>query len=157
MAEYRFCTLWRFDAPLEAVWDIIYDVRSWPQWWRGVEEVLELAPGDGMGVGARQRYVWKGALPYRLCFDMHITAVQPLALLEGWASGEVEGVGRWQFRREGDATLVCYDWQVRTTRGWMNWLAPVARPLFEWNHDYLMEAGRRGLGLQLASRRDVAC
>ncbi|SCK27586.1 SRPBCC family protein [Vogesella sp. LIG4] len=150
MAEYRFCTQWRFDAPLEEVWRVIYDVRSWPQWWQGVEEVLELAPGDAAGVGARQRYVWKGALPYRLSFDVHITAVQPLALLVGRASGEVEGVGCWQFSREQGATVVRYLWQVRTTRRWMNWLAPLARPLFEWNHDYLMEAGRRGLCRQLA-------
>jgi len=156
MAEYRFCTLWRVAAPLEDVWDIIYDVRSWPQWWRGVEQVLELAPGDDLGVGARQRYIWQGVLPYRLSFDMLITAVQPLALLEGIASGEVEGIGRWQFCRDGGATQVRYDWQVRTTRCWMNWLAPVARPLFEWNHDFLMEAGRRGLARQLASRPAAA-
>ena len=27
----------------------------------------------------------------------------------------------------------------------MNVLAPLARPIFEWNHDYVMRAGRRGL------------
>jgi len=38
-----------------------------------------------------------------------------------------------------------YDWQVRTTRLWMNLLAPLAKPLFRWNHDAIMQAG--GIGL----------
>jgi hypothetical protein len=27
----------------------------------------------------------------------------------------------------------------------MNLLAPIARPAFAWNHDYVMEHGREGL------------
>ncbi len=28
---------------------------------------------------------------------------------------------------------------------WMNWLAPLARPFFAWNHDAVMRQGEQGL------------
>ena len=34
---------------------------------------------------------------YRLTFDMRITCIKPLAAIEGMASGELEGTGRWLF------------------------------------------------------------
>jgi hypothetical protein len=34
----------------------------------------------------------------------------------------------------------------------MNWLAPLARPLFRWNHDAVMRAGGRGLAQLLNAR-----
>ena len=42
-----------------------------------------------------------------------------------------------------------FEWRVRTTRRWMNVLAPIARPVFRWNHDRLMRAGGRGLARRL--------
>lgn len=150
--EYRLNTRWQLDAPLAAVWDAILHPEHWPQWWKGVEEVRLLEPGDLNGLGAVQRYIWKGALPYRLTFDMRVTGVVPLISLEGTASGELEGIGRWRFWREGEATVVGYEWQVRTTKWWMNALTPVAKPLFKWNHDLLMRNGGQGLARLLGAR-----
>ena len=48
-----------------------------------------------------------------------------------------------------------YAWHVRTT-GWvMNLLAPVARPVFDWNHAQLMRAGGQGLARRLGVARDL--
>jgi hypothetical protein len=38
---------------------------------------------------------------------------------------------------------------VKTTKLWMNLLAPIARPLFAWNHDQVMKAGYEGLKKRL--------
>ena len=38
-------------------------------------------------------------------------------------------------------TAVVYEWNVSTTKPWMNLLAPIARPLFAWNHDWVMRNG----------------
>jgi hypothetical protein len=44
---------------------------------------------------------------------------------------------------------VRYDWKVETTKAWMNFLAPVARPFFSWNHDVVMGWGGEGVARQL--------
>jgi len=46
-------------------------------------------------------------------------------------------------------TIVRYEWRVRTGRGWMKLLAPIARPLFKWNHDYVMQRGAEALARRL--------
>jgi len=151
MGQYAFTTHWRFDAPIEAVWHEIAHPLGWPKWWRGVERVEEIAPGDANGLGSLRRFTWKSRLPYRLTFDLRCTRVEQHRLIEGQAVGELEGCGRWTFGAERSGTLVQYDWSVTTTKPWMNLLAPFARPLFAWNHDVVMEWGQEGLTRWLAT------
>jgi uncharacterized protein YndB with AHSA1/START domain len=145
MADYAFTTTWQIAAPVAPIWAAISAVERWPQWWRGVEAVVRLRDGDDQGVGAIHRYTWKSKLPYRLSFTMETTRVEPLHLIEGRASGELQGAGRWTFSERTGGTTVRYDWNVRTTKAWMNLLAPLARPLFAWNHDVVMAWGHAGL------------
>ena len=49
-------------------------------------------------------------------------------------------------------TAVVYDWQVATTKRWMNLLSPIARPVFEYNHDVVMRWGGEGLARRLGAR-----
>jgi hypothetical protein len=83
---------------------------------------------------------------------MRITRIEPLVALEGEASGDVEGTGRWRFSSERDTTVVRYEWRVRTRRGWMNLFAPLARPFFQWNHDFVMREGGRSLARLLGAQ-----
>lgn len=152
MAEFRFVTLWSIEAPRAAVCDAIEHSLDWPQWWPGVEKVEELAPGDARGIGSVRRYTWKGRLPYRLDFDIRVTRMQPLTMVEGIACGDVAGIGRWSFTSEGALTVARYEWQVRPTAFWMRLLTPLASPLFRWNHDLLMQQGGEGLARRLNAR-----
>jgi len=149
--EYRFVTIWKAAAPLEAVWNEIYHSERWPEWWKGVEEVIELKKGDDLGVGSVRRYTWKSALPYRLSFESETVRVEPMSLLEGIARGELDGRGVWKLSSDGRYTTVRYDWQVRTSKAWMNLLAPIAEPLFKWNHDVIMGWGAKGLARRLGA------
>src|SRR5689334_20010757 len=152
MGEYRFVTTWCVDAPAERVYDAIDDAASWPQWWRGVRSTELLEEGDGDGVGRLWRYVWRSRLPYDLAFETRVVAAQRPWLLEGRADGELQGTGRWRLFAGGRGTAVVYEWDVRTTRAWMNWLGPLARPAFAWNHDVVMRAGGEGLARRLGAR-----
>lgn len=151
LTKYHLTTLWKFDAPLELVWKAILDSEAWPQWWQGVERVVTLDRGDASGVGARQRYIWKSALPYRLRFVSCVTRVEPMCLLEGRVEGDLEGIGSWHFGQDQGLTIVRYEWQVRTTRSWMNLLSLIAKPIFRRSHDALMRAGGIGLARHLQS------
>lgn len=81
---------------------------------------------------------------------MRLVRVEPHALIEGEAVGELQGTGRWTFSEAGGLTAVRYDWNVSTTKPWMNLLAPLARPVFKWNHDVVMRWGAEGLAAQLS-------
>ena len=111
MPGYEFLTTWLVDAPLERVWDVIYDAESYPRWWNGVERVVELEPGaDGdQGIGSLARYTWRSKLPYTLEFDMRVTRVERPHLLSGQASGELEGTGTWRFYEGSLGTAVTYE------------------------------------------------
>lgn len=153
MAEhYEFITVWNFDAPIEAVWEVIKHSETWHEWWRGVLRVEELKAGDAEGIGKIVRSTWKSALPYHLIFDSEIVRIEHLKLIESRAFGELEGVGLWQFYAENEnKTRVQYDWRVRTTKSWMNFIAPLAKPFFRWNHDVIMNWGEESLKKKLAA------
>jgi hypothetical protein len=143
--EYRFLTTWLLGCERERVWEAIYESEEWPRWWRGVERAERLAEGDERGIGQRGRYVWRSRIPYAVEFEIVTTQVDRPFLLEGEASGGLEGVGRWRLFEQGPVTAVLYEWTVRTTKPWMNLVAPLARPVFEWNHDWVMRNGGTGL------------
>ena len=157
MADYAFLTAWRLAAPRDAVFEVLHESERWPEWWDGLERVVKLEEGDSEGRGSLGRYTWRSFMRYRLEFDMRITDVDRPRRMTGSAVGELAGTGSWWLYDDGGATTVLFEWQVRTTRQWMNALAPVARPVFRWNHDRLMRAGGRGLarrlGVELLSGR----
>jgi hypothetical protein len=154
--QYHLTTRYQLDAPIGLIWDAILHAEAWPSWWIGVERVVTLEHGDPSGLGARRRCTCKSFLPYRLTFVTRVTRIEPLRLLEGRVDGELEGVGCCRLERSDALTLVRYDWQVRTTRWWMNLFGPLAKPLFLWNHDAIMRAGGIGLARHLNARPATA-
>lgn len=152
MAEYSFVTIWHIEAPIQDVWNMISDVEAWMQWWASVKAVTQLEPGDENGVGRKWRFTYKSVLPYSLIFEMTLTRSEPPYLSEGQSTGELEGTGRWHLSQEGTVTQVRFDWNVRTTKRWMEVLTPVLRPIFEWNHNVSMRHAGESLARQLKSR-----
>ena len=146
---YSFTTLWHVDAPQHVVWEEIFHPEQWPHWWKAVRAVESLRPGDAQGIGRCDRVIWKGALPYTLVIETETVRVEPFERIEHRSRGELEGTGLWQFAPHDGQTIVRYDWNVCTTKPWMNRLAPLARPLFEWNHHVVMRQGGVGLNRQL--------
>jgi hypothetical protein len=151
MAHFEFVTFWRIRAPLETVWQMVYDYERWPTWWRGVEQVNIVQRGGRDGVGTVMNQVWKSALPYRLRFQTRLSRVEPLRMFEVTSQGALDGTGLMQFSKEGDVTVVQFDWRVDTTESWMNLLAPVLRPLFRWNHGTIMNWGGECLSRKLSA------
>ena len=151
MARYSFLTTWILDAPREDVWQAIYEIERWPERWRGVRRVERVEQGAADGIGALYRHDWRSVIPYPVRFEARITRIEPRDLIEAQAHGELAGTGRWRFYGERETT-VTYEWNVRTTTPWMNLVAPVARPIFRWNHNVVMHQGGEGLAALLGAR-----
>lgn len=143
--KYHIVTVWLIEAPVEVVYETIFQSLNWPQWWCNVENVENIASGDSKGIGNIRRYIWRGLLPYRLTFDICVTRIEPLVSIEGTASGDLEGLGCWSFRQNGNMTIVNYKWHVQTTSFGMNMLGLFACPLVKWNHNYVMSKGGEAL------------
>jgi hypothetical protein len=152
VAEYRFLTTWLIDAPCNACWEVIEDATAWPEWWRGVVRVEELDSGGENRVGSRYLIQWRSLVPYPIEFEFTVDRVERPLLMEGHARGELNGTGRWRLWTQEDITAVTYEWNVATTRRWMNLLAPIARPVFAWNHDWVMTRGGEGLARRLGAK-----
>jgi uncharacterized protein YndB with AHSA1/START domain len=149
---YLFVTDWHVEAPIERVWDAIVQSEHWPEWWRGVLAVEPVTPGGTDGIGEVRRYTFRGRLPYSLTFDMRLTRSERHSLLEGEASGELEGTGTWTLAGSAGGTAIRYVWDVRTTRPWMDLPIPFARRIFTANHDAMMRWGAEGLERLLQAR-----
>ena len=152
MADYRFLTTWILDSPIEPVWDALRKIEDWPAWWPGVQRVRKLEHGDDDGVGGIYEHLWRSKIPYAVAFTTYVTRVERPHLIEARAEGKLEGTGTFRLFGADGATAVTYDWSVRTTPLWMNVVAPVARPVFAWNHDVLMRQGGEGLARWLGAR-----
>jgi len=147
MADYRFVTIWRLQAPIQRVFAEIDDIEAWPDWWPSVRRVERLVEGGEGGIGAAFSTTFVGRLPYTLRFDLRVTRRQPPTSLSGEATGELEGVGEWTLWEEDGWTLVRYVWAIRTTATWMNLMArlPFVDAIFRLNHHAVMRTGLAGI------------
>ncbi|MBK7231251.1 MAG: SRPBCC family protein [Saprospiraceae bacterium] len=146
---YHFITEWKFEAPVELVWEEIYHSENWPSWWRGVLSAQTIETGNETGIGDRKKFVWQSLLPYKLSFESVLVENIKYRKLAGNAFGELEGTGIWTFEEKNGMTYLRYDWKVKTTKKWMNVIAPIAKPFFKWNHDVIMEWGHKALAQRL--------
>ena len=145
MREYRFLSCWLIASPREPIFEALWDSEAWPRWWPGLLEARQSDPGGPDGIGRRGHYEWRSGMGYRVRFEVVSTGVERPWLLEGVAQGDLEGRGRWRLFEQAGVTAVVYEWRVRTTRRWMNALAPIAEPILRRNHNRVMAAGAEGL------------
>jgi len=150
--HYSFHTEWQIEAPVEDIWDAIVDTTSWPEWWKGVEEVNELSVGNAEGIGAIRWYCWKSVLPYRLSFQIQLTEKQDYQNLKGIAFGELEGLGEWIFTNQHNITTVHCKWNVQTNKWWMNIFSLLLKTAFAYNHKVVMLWGAEGLAKKLQAK-----
>ena len=149
--QYSFITHWELRAPLEQVWDAIYNSLDWPKWWKGVHEVIEIKKNDANGINGIRKYTWKSFLPYTLTFTMRLTENDYLKNMKGVAFGELEGRGEWFFSEANGIVHIQYNWDVVTNKTWMNYLSFLLKPLFALNHNVVMHWGAKGLAKKLGT------
>ena len=149
--QYSFVTNWELRAPLEDVWNAVYNSLEWPQWWRGVKSVIEIQKNDENGINGIREYTWKSFLPYQLKFSMQLTEKEHLKRLKGVAFGELEGTGEWTFKQELGNVYVQYNWNMVTNKKWMNTFSFLLKPVFKFNHDVVMYWGGKALAKKLGT------
>ncbi len=128
-AEYVFVDEWDVDAPIEAVYDVLAEARTYPEWWKPVYISVE---GDGQVT----RHRFKGRLPYTLEMRSEMVSEDRPNRFE---------VRVWTLTAREGGTHVHFDWVVFADHPLVGALTPVLRPLFRWNHNWSIERAREGL------------
>jgi hypothetical protein len=111
-----------------------------------VKRVTVLDPDE------RYRIAWQSRIPYELEFEFTVRELDEPSSMSGDAGGALTGTGHWRLFEHHGVTAVTYEWNVRTTKAWMNVLAPVATPVFEYNHNVVMRWGGEGLAERLGCK-----
>jgi hypothetical protein len=143
--HYHFSSVWKVDASLEKAWNIIKHPENWTQWWKGVLKAEIISAGGENGIRKKHAFIWQSFIPYKLHFTSEVIRIQELKYIEAKVEGELEGTGTWYFSNHRNETVIRFDWKVATAKTWMNLFAPVLKPVFIWNHNWLMKQGEKGI------------
>jgi uncharacterized protein YndB with AHSA1/START domain len=145
ISRFELLSRWQIPASRAEVWAALRNVNAWPGWWPYVAAVEEIETSKADGLGACHRLHWSSRLPYSIHLVTRVSEVVPQTLLRAQASGDLAGEGCWRLADAGGGTQVEYLWRVELDKPWMQFIAPLARPVFEWNHHGVMAAGEAGL------------
>lgn len=142
--EYRFRRAWHADAPTSDVFDLLYTVARYPDWWPQVRHVER--------IGERSfRVHIRSVLPYVLRFELRQEVVdEQRGLLQAGMRGDLEGFSRWTLTANREGTSVRFDERASLTPALLRALGPVARLAFELNHSLMMRACERGMRAALS-------
>jgi hypothetical protein len=146
--RFRFVDEWRIGAPAEVVWPAVTDLETWSQWWPAVRRVVPLSPGTPGG-GSRWEFRFRTRLPYDMGFVAEVVRDDVRHTGEARVAGRVVGAAAWRVAPVDGGAQVRFEWEVRPQPAWMRMVAPLARPMFSWNHRSLMAEGAFGLARHL--------
>ncbi|MEN8615151.1 SRPBCC family protein [Dehalogenimonas sp. THU2] len=137
---YNLLTRWRFDAPADRVWSLIYNAEALAGHWPGIRRFHILNIEEGLKAGCRIAVRVK-SLPGDLDFMLEVTEVEPGRRLALVCSGDLQGEGHWMVEERDGATLSEFSWNVATTEWFMNILGLLLKPLLIRSHDRTMAHG----------------
>ena len=158
MEMYHFVTEWFFEAPIEAVWQEIRDVETWPTWWIDWKKAVvrnRTAAEAGDGVGVIIDCEVRGALPYSLHFSTKTTVLEPPYLSEYTSSGDLIGGGKWELKEAEGGTAVTYHWHVGMSNPIFNFFGklPFTKNMMGKNHNEVMDRGYNGIKARLNQKQ----
>jgi hypothetical protein len=143
---YAFQSRWLVPASTDDCFDVLHDVETYSRWWPEIRDVHSLD-------NDRACFRVRSFLPYYLDFESARSRDDRAAgVLEAKLTGDLEGFSRWTISKTASGSMCVFDEEVVTTKRTLNLLAPIARPFFKLNHEFMMRHGEAGLRTFLAGR-----
>jgi uncharacterized protein YndB with AHSA1/START domain len=139
-APFRFDRRWRFDVPVERLWEVLADTGSYGRWWWWL---LSYEPVP-LEAGAVARFRVRGPLPYRLSFSARVDEVIEKDSVRASISGDLAGPASLEVSATVDGgSEARLAWELCAKRPLLVRTARVARPAMVWGHDLVVAAGVR--------------
>jgi hypothetical protein len=144
--RYLFRSRWELQLPARNVYDSLYALVRYPEWWPQFREVTKLDED-------RYRMVVRSFLPYEISYILsRDVADAGLGTLRGKVDGDIAGDIEWRINPSPTGCVVYFQEDVVTHLDLLNLLAPIARWAFEINHQVMMNSGRVGLRAYISGR-----
>jgi uncharacterized protein YndB with AHSA1/START domain len=140
---YEFVDEWEVSAPPRAVYDVLLDGRTYPQWWRRV--YIDVQSDGSRTVGSVAHQHFKGFLPYHLNTTSRIVRLDPGRMIAAEIDGDLRGTGVWTLTPTQRGCAVRFDWTVHADRLLLRLLTPVLRPALRANHSWSIARAVEGL------------
>jgi len=141
--KYLFKTIFTIAAPKKKVWDALLDYSMWPHWWKGLQSIRTIkdpkAPND------HKLACTVGFALYSLHFMLFLDKIIPDKRIQILSEGDLKGIGIFTLSENNNTTIISFEWNVETTKTWMNLFAPVAKPFFIYEHNLIMNYFAQGL------------
>jgi uncharacterized protein YndB with AHSA1/START domain len=154
--SYDFVDRWEVAAPPDAVYDVLVDGRTYPEWWRPV--YIEVRSDGSRSVGGVAEQHFKGRLPYHVRTTSTIVDLQEGRLIRAEVDGDLRGTGIWTLTPSQRGCCVRFDWSVHADRPLLRALTPLLRPALRANHKWAIARAMEGLEpyvvARLAGRED---
>jgi quercetin dioxygenase-like cupin family protein len=147
--EYTFVDEWDVQAPPEAVFDVLADGTTYPDWWKPVYI-------DATDDGTYTHQHFKGRLPYHLHTRTKTVVSDRPHRIQGETDGDLRGTGIWTLTATPTGTHVRFDWRVHADRRLLKLLTPILRPALRWNHNWAIARAIEGLEPYARQRTKVA-
>lgn len=154
ISDYHFRTHWTVQASPEEVFELISRPENYPHWFHGLWiRVSPLKAGDERGIGRTDFYELRGFLPYTLKWTLQCVEAERPYRFTSLAAGDLKGKGVWTFQDSPSGTEVQFDWQVSLEKPVLKQLSFLLRPIFLWNHDFVMRRWEISLNAELERRQ----
>ncbi len=153
-SEYEFLTQWAFNHPRATLYSLLSQPSEYPQWIRGVQiSVAMLNAGNPDGTQREDLVSLRSFLPYTLTWKMKCVEADGKHRIVALIQGDLVGQGIWSIREISKAcSEVSFEWKVILTRPSLNRWGWVLRPLWVWNHHWVMQCWRKSLQKELERR-----
>ncbi len=137
--DYHFVTHWKIRGPVETAFRILKDGPKYSEWWKpAYVKTEEVGPQKVLSLV-------RAKLPYTLAFTTELVRDISPTEIEIRAAGELVGKGLWKLKQVGETTEVTFYWDVQAAKPIVRWLSLFLKPVFQWNHDWVMKGGEAAL------------
>ena len=137
--EYAFTSVWHLAAPVDAVFEVLRDLWSYPVWWPEIIRAHQISEDEG-------EFALRSRLPLTLQFRLRRDAEDHRQrVLRAMATGDIAGSVEWRLRPTSTGTTINFTQLVTLEHPLARRGDLILRPLLTWNHRVAMSSGERGL------------
>ena len=153
---FRLTSRWLLSGEVDEAIRIFHDMETMVDWWAAAFMRMEVVePGGPESLGKVVRLHTKGLLPHTFQFLARVRAVDLKDAVAIEVRGDFRGSALVVAHKVGDLLELTFDWRIEVEHEWISKLAPFFRPIFAWNHRWVMRHGRDGFQREIYRRRGV--